>query len=179
MRDYRAEAVDGIGRMLAAVPQSSFDDLVEAISQARRLFVTGAGRSFLFVKSLAMGLMQIGYPAYATGEVATPAIGPDDLLIVASASGSTKSVLLFVEQARAQGARIAAITSNPASPIAKAADVLVVMGGAPGQEGTPGWQTGSFFELALGPLGDAAVEQLAVRRGATSGTVAARHANLE
>lgn len=178
MRDYRGEVLTGIGRSLASVPEDSLVGVIEAIGQAKRVFVTGAGRSFLFVKSLAMALMQIGRPVYATGEVATPAIGPGDLLIVASSSGSTKSVLLFVEQARHQGASIAAITSNPKSPIGGLADVLVVMG-----DGTAGggadWQTGSFFELALGPLGDVIVEELAARQGATSNTVAAHHANLE
>jgi 6-phospho-3-hexuloisomerase len=87
-------------------------------------------------------------------------------------------VLLFVEQARDQGARIAAITSNPDSPMAALADVLVQMGDGI-EPDAPGWQTGSFFELALGPLGDVIVEELALRHGATSATVSAHHANLE
>ncbi|MCW5950675.1 MAG: SIS domain-containing protein [Propionibacteriaceae bacterium] len=130
------------------------------------------------MKSLAMALMQIGRPVYATGEVATPAIGPGDLLIVASSSGTTKSVLLFAEQAHDQGARIAAITTNAQSPLSELADVVVIMGDGT-DPASPSWQTGSFFELALGPLGDVLVEELATRQGATNDTVAALHANLE
>lgn len=178
MRDYRSEVVAGIDRALAAVPENQLANVIDAVEQAQRVFVTGAGRSLLFVKSLAMALMQLGLPVYATGEVATPAIGPGDLLIAASSSGSTKSVLLFVEQAHGQGARIAAITSNPKSLIGELADVLVVVGDGT-DPGGAGWQTGSFFELALAPLGDVIVEQLAVRGGATSATVSAHHANLE
>lgn len=178
MRDYRSEVLAGIGRSLASVPEESLTALIDAVGSAGRVFVTGAGRSLLFVKSLAMALMQIGHTVYATGEVATPAIGPGDLLIVASSSGTTKSVLLFVEQARDQGARIAAITGNPGSPIGEVADLVVAMGDGIDPE-APGWQTGSFFELALGPLGDVIVEEVASRQGATSDTVSAHHANLE
>ena len=103
MRDYRSEVLAGVGRSLASVPEDSLTALIEAVGSAGRVFVTGAGRSLLFVKSLAMALMQIGRSVYATGEVATPAIGPGDLLVVATSSGTTKSVLLFVEQARDQG----------------------------------------------------------------------------
>ncbi len=178
MRDYRSEVLAGVGRSLASVPEDSLTALIEAVGSAGRVFVTGAGRSLLFVKSLAMALMQIGRSVYATGEVATPAIGPGDLLVVATSSGTTKSVLLFVEQARDQGALIVAITGNPASPVGELADLVVVMGDGT-DAGLPGWQTGSFFELALGPLGDVIVEEVASRQGATRDTVSAHHANLE
>ena len=122
--------------------------------------------------------MQIGYTVHATGEVTTPNVGPGDLLIVASSSGETPSVMLFVEQALSVGARVAVITGNPASSMAKAADLVVVMGDGSDPHAR-GWETGSFFELALGPLGDCVVEQLASSIGATHSTIAANHANME
>jgi 6-phospho-3-hexuloisomerase len=153
-------------------------EAVDAIDQARRVFVTGAGRSLLFVKSTAMALMQLGRPVYATGEVATPSIGPGDVLLVASSSGATKSVLLFVEQARQAGARVIAITSEPASPIGSLAALIVVMADGSDPDATP-WRTGSFFELALGLLGDVIVERVAARQDATAVIVQEHHANLE
>ena len=178
MSGLRSEAIAGISQSLNSVSEASLSAAVEAIDTAPRIFVTGAGRSFLFLKSLAMALMQIGGAVYATGEVSTPAVSPGDLLVVGSSSGSTQSVLLFVEQAKAQGAKVLAITSNPQSPIGQVADVVIEMGDGREALETP-WETGSFFELALGPLGDVLVEEVARRRGATSDTVSQHHANLE
>lgn len=179
-RQLRAEAVAGIDRALSSVSADSIEALTRQIGGAQRIFFTGAGRSFLMIKSFAMALMQIGHQVYATGDISTPSIAAGDLLIVASSSGETHSVLLFVQQAQKAGARIAVITSNPNSSMARAATLVVEMGSGVGQtEGQPRWQTGSFFELALGPLGDCIVEQLATHSGASRDTVARNHANME
>lgn len=178
--DYRAEAVAGIDAALHSVSAESITLLAKEIGSAKRIFFTGAGRSFLMVKATAMALMQIGYQVHATGDVSTPSIARGDLLLVASSSGETRSVLLFVQQARSAGARIAVITADPASSMARAADLVVHMtdGTAPGGP-QPAWNTGSFFELALGPLGDCVVETLAASVGASHDTVGQNHANLE
>jgi len=179
-RNYRAEVVAGMDASLRTVAEGSVQQLTNEIAVARRIFFTGAGRSFLALKCLAMALMQIGYEVHATGDVSTPSIEKGDLLIVASASGETKSVVLFVDQARSSGARIVAITSNPSSAMGRLADLVVEMGdGAAAVKAFGGWKTGSFFELALAPLGDCIVETLATATGATAETIAHSHANME
>lgn len=178
MRDYRAEAAEHIQRALASVPPEALRQFADEIRAANRIFFTGAGRSFLMLKSMAMALMQIGYQVHATGDVSTPSIRPGDLLVVASSSGETRSVVLFAEQCHAIGARIALITERPGSSLGQLADLVITMGDGRLQQG-PHWNTGSFFELALGPLGDCVVEDLAESTGASHASIAAQHANLE
>lgn len=177
---YRKETVRGIDAALQTVPEKTIMQLLEAIKTAPCTFFTGAGRSFLMLKATAMAMMQINYPVHVTGEVTTPSVKAGDLLIVASCSGETKSVCLFVEQAKAVGAKIALITGNPDSTLGKLADIVVVMSCMP----EPGsvqesWVVDNRFEQAIVPFGDCLVEFLARAQGSTKSTISSNHANME
>lgn len=177
---YRKETVRGIDVALQTVPEEIIEKLLSAIQNAPSIFFTGAGRSFLMLKAMAMAMMQINYPVHVTGEVTTPSVKKDDLLIVASCSGETKSVCLFVEQAKAVGAKIALITGNPDSTLAKLSDIVAVMSYKP----EPGsaqetWVVDNRFEQAIVPFGDCIVEFLARNLGATQNTISSNHANME
>src|SRR5262249_2188190 len=50
---------------------------------------------------------------------------PGDVVIAISNSGSTQELLLAVAALRALGAKLVAITGDPASPLAKEADVVL------------------------------------------------------
>jgi 6-phospho-3-hexuloisomerase len=76
-----------------------------------RLFVAGAGRSGLVLRMAAMRLMHRGLNVHVAGDTTTPAIGSDDLLLVASGSGTTSGVVESAETAAKAGARIAALTT--------------------------------------------------------------------
>ena len=82
-----------LANTLKNIDQEEIDRLATGIKQAKRIFVSGAGRSLLMLKGLAMRLMHLGYDVYVVGEVTTPAFLPDDLLILASASGETTSLI--------------------------------------------------------------------------------------
>lgn len=179
-RVYRRETVRGIGVSLDSVSDDSIHCVIEAVQQAPRVFFTGAGRSFLMVKAMAMAMMQIGVTVYITGEVTTPAISAGDLLIAASCSGETKSVSLFLEQAKKERVKIVLITANRESTMAKMADIVVEMAARP----EPGsiqetWITDNRFEQAIVPLGDCFVEYLARGKGASGNTISEHHANME
>lgn len=175
----RSEAISGIKKALASVSEGDIESMIQEIKLAKRLYFTGAGRSFLMIKSFGMALMQIGYNVYATGDISTPSLTKGDLLIAASSSGETQSVLLFLQQAQAMGARVALITSNPNSSMARASNLVIKMNNGVEADSTFKWQTGSFFELAVAPLGDCIVEALATQVGASSETISLNHANLE
>lgn len=96
---------------LLGIDEARLDGLVEALLGAKRIFVAGAGRTGLLMKSMAMTLAQCGLPVEAVGEVTTHAIREGDLLVIGSASGSTKTMRLFAETARACGAGLALITT--------------------------------------------------------------------
>lgn len=177
---YRKEAARGIGAALASVDSKSLEDAALAAKTAPRVFFTGAGRSFLMMQAVAMAFMQIGLTSYVTGGVTTPSIKKGDLLIAASCSGETKSVALFMEQAKEMGAKLALITSNPDSTMAKMSDIVVCMDGnsEPGSV-QESWLADARFEHAIVPLGDCMMEFIARSNEAADDIIKQNHANME
>lgn len=192
----RADAIAyEVARVLSQVPAESTDRLVEAILEARRIFVAGAGRSGLMTRAFAMRLMHMGFEVFVVGETTTPAIGGDDLLVVGSGSGETASLVSIAQKAKRVGSRLAHLGILPESSIGRAADLVVRIpapvpkGKALGAVASRGPRTGSasssiqpmgsLFEQCLLVLLDATVVSLMERRNEVADTMYARHANLE
>jgi D-arabinose 5-phosphate isomerase GutQ len=116
------------------------------------------------------------------GETTTPAIAPDDLLIVASGSGRTRMTLALVEAAAARGARTAVITGHEDSPVAQAADHIVHLH-APvvflNHDRPTRQPPGSLFEQCLLAQGDAMILMLMHRRGVSEELIRSRHTKFE
>jgi 6-phospho 3-hexuloisomerase len=104
-------------------------DILAAHQNKKRVFVMGAGRSGLVVKGFAMRLMHLGFNVYVVGETVTPAVETDDLLIVISGSGETKSINEMSALAKAKGTRLASVTSNKESTLGSISDTIVVIKG--------------------------------------------------
>jgi 6-phospho-3-hexuloisomerase len=156
--------------------------LVDAILQARRVFVGGAGRSLLMMKAFAMRVMHLGLSAHVVGETTTPAIEAGDLLILGTGSGQTRTTLAIMEAARDRGARTAAITAHPGSPIARGAElVLEIHTPITGRDlPYPSHQPpGSLFEQCLLVLCEGVVMRLIGPLGTTEEQMRARHTKLE
>lgn len=154
------------------------------IRTANRIFVAGKGRSGLQMRAFAMRLMHLGLTVYVVDDVTTPAILSGDLLIMGSGSGKTASLINYAEKAFSQQAKLALITTNPQSPIAKQADCIVHIPAI-----TPKHPTGlqpasslpmaSVFEQALGVMLDLLSVQLRADLHLTDDDMFTRHANLE
>jgi 6-phospho-3-hexuloisomerase len=118
-------------RQIGAVADDLSDDETEAFLQeilrAERIYVMGAGRSGLVAKAFAMRLMHLGFTAYVVGETITPAMRPNDLLIIFSGSGRTRTIADIAETGKDIGGRIALVTANRESMIGKMADAVVIM----------------------------------------------------
>jgi 6-phospho-3-hexuloisomerase len=118
-----------MGSKIRAISESIHDNEVEKfleeVLRAKRVYVMGAGRSGLVAKAFAMRLMHLGLQSYVVGETITPAMRSDDVLIVFSGSGKTKTVADIAETAKEIGAHICLITSNPDSRIGKMAECIV------------------------------------------------------
>jgi len=148
----------------------------------KRIFVWARGRSFLFLKGFAMRLMHLGYSVHVVGEVTCPSIGEGDLLLCASGSGKTSSVLLFAEKARARGAEVAAIVGRPGTPLHEHLHWAVTF--SPEKAG-PSKQLesqggGTRFEHALLLFLDTCIlELIASWREEAYRLMMVRHANLE
>jgi 6-phospho-3-hexuloisomerase len=156
--------------------------IIPLIQQAERIFVVGAGRTGLALKAAAMRLMHLGLTVFVVGETTTPAIQAGDLLLAASGSGTTSTIVKAAEKAAAVGAQILAISTTTDSPLAALATQLIVLPAAQKQDhgGTISQQyAGSLFEQAVLLLTDAIFQTLWALDGTPAEELWKRHANLE
>ncbi len=156
--------------------------LAGQLGQTGRVFVAGAGRSGLVLRMAAMRLMHLGMDVHVAGDTTTPAISSGDLLLVASGSGTTSGVVKSAETAAKAGARIAAFTTNPDSPLAKLADALVVIPAAQKTDhgsSVSRQYAGSLFEQVLFLATEAIFQSLWDNIDAPAEELWLRHANLE
>ena len=77
-----------------------------------------------------MRLMHLGLDVHVVGEVTAPAIRAGDLLLTASGSGTTGGIVRAAQTAVSAGARVAAMTAAPDSPLATLATATVVVAAA-------------------------------------------------
>lgn len=105
----RTLILNELERTFAAVSDAEIAVAQRMILTANRVFVTGAGRTGLALKMVAMRLMHLGLAVHVAGD----AIGPGDLLLVASGSGTTTGPVHAAEVAVKAGARVLALTATP------------------------------------------------------------------
>lgn len=173
---------DETSGVFQSVDPSQVAALVTELRLADRIFVTGAGRSGLVLKMAAMRLMHLGLTVHVVGEITAPAIRSGDLLLAASGSGTTAGVVKAAETAAAQGARIAAYTTNAGSPLAKAASAVVIIPAAQKTDHGSNLSrqySGSLFEQVLFATTEAVFQSLWDEDAATPEELWQRHANLE
>lgn len=161
---------------------STTDRALDLLADARRIFVHGAGRSGLALRMTAMRLMHLGLDVHVVGEVTTPAIEPGDVLLTASGSGTTGSIVQAARTATDVGASVIAVSTTDESPLADLAAVTLVLPAATktDRSGTASAQyAGSLFEQGVVLLGDALFHALWQRSGHSADDLWPRHANLE
>ncbi|MGI4830555.1 MAG: 6-phospho-3-hexuloisomerase [Janthinobacterium lividum] len=171
-----------LGSALDAVDSDEVLAAQKLLLSARRVFVTGAGRSGLAVRMAAMRLMHLGLTVYVAGEVTTPAIADGDVLLVASGSGTTAGAVHAAEVARKAGAGVVLLTAARASKLADLAQASVFIPAATKQDhgGTVSQQyAGALFEQSVLLVMDAMFQVMWRERGETAEQLWKRHANLE
>lgn len=173
---------DEITNTAAKIDAHELAGLAGHLTQGGRVFVAGAGRSGLVLRMAAMRLMHLGLTVHVAGDTTTPAISTGDLLLVASGSGTTSGVVKSAETAAKAGARIAAFTTNPDSPLAALADALVIIPAAQktdhGSSVTRQY-SGSLFEQVLFLATEAVFQSLWDNTEVPAEELWLRHANLE
>lgn len=156
--------------------------LVHEIKTAKRIFVMAAGRSGLALKMAAMRFMHLGYTVFIVGETNTPAILKGDLLLLASGSGTTSSVLSSAEKANSQQATVIAITADAESKLAKLADNIVLINAATKTDfgvSVSKQYAGSLFEQFTLFILEGVFMTLWQESGLTKEALWPKHANLE
>ncbi|WP_200978636.1 6-phospho-3-hexuloisomerase [Echinicola sp. 20G] len=156
--------------------------IVPILEKAHNIFLIGAGRTGFMVRAAAMRLMHLGYAVHVVGETTTPAIGKGDVLIAASGSGTTGSIVRAAQTAFKEGAEVICFTTNRESHLAELAQYTIVVPAAGKQDhhGTVSAQyAGSLFEQSFLLLFDALIQHLWKIGGSTPEELWKRHANME
>jgi len=181
-----------IEEQLRAIDQKSIDQFVESLMNTKRIFIVGAGRSGLVAKAFGMRLMHLGFTVYVVGEVITPAINKDDLLVIVSGSGQTLSPIVAARIAKEKGVKIVSITSNPESNIGKISEVVVQIKGRHPEDAKRDYEArqltgnhepltplGTLFELSTMVFLDSIIDELMLRYQKSEAELKKLHADLE
>lgn len=169
-------------QLAAKIDYSQLALLIPELQQAKRIFVCGAGRSGLAMKAAAMRLMHYGFQVYVTGETTTPAIRQGDLLLAASGSGTTGSIVSAASKAVSAGAKVIALSTTPTSALSGLAALTLILPAAQKQDhgkSISAQYAGSLFEQALLLVTDAVFQSLWALDYSPAETLWTRHANLE
>lgn len=182
--EYTSIILDELKQTLSKIDNDKSDEFVELLNNAGEIFCAGAGRSGFAVKAFAMRLMHMGLKSYVVGETCTPNIDENGLLVVCSGSGSTKSMVNHAQKAKEVGAKVVLITINPDSPIAKIADLVIVISAVSPKSAKQGdvksiQPMGSLFEQSEALYMDSIILMLMEKKHMDSDTMFGRHANME
>jgi 6-phospho 3-hexuloisomerase len=170
---------DKIKSILDATDDNYDQQLVSILDQAKRIFVSGAGRSGLIGRFFAMRLMHSGYDVSVVGEIVTPSIKAGDLLIVISGSGETEQLVAFTKKAKEIGAKIVLISAKSDSTIGDLAELTLQIGRDEQYGKVRGMPMGTVFELSTLLFLEATVSHMIHDKGIAEEDMRARHANLE
>jgi arabinose-5-phosphate isomerase len=176
-RVLRTEAAAILG--LVDRVDANFERAIQLLFECQgRVIVTGMGKSGIICRKIAATLSSTGtaawflHPAEAThGDLG--AIRDDDVVIALSHSGETEELLRLLESIRRLGARLIALTGDPASTLAKAADVTLDCSIA--KEACPMNLVPTASTTAALALGDALAMTLLVRKGFREDQFASLH----
>ena len=146
-----------------------FERAVQLMFECRgRVIVTGMGKSGIICRKIAATLSSTGtsawflHPAEAIhGDLG--AIRDEDVVIALSHSGETEELVRLLESIRRIGARLIALTGDPESTIARAADVALNCGIA--EEACPLNLAPTASTTAALAMGDALAMTLSERKG--------------
>jgi len=150
----------------------------EVATSPGRLCVTGLGKSGLIGQKLAATLASTGTPAYFLrgAEASHGDLGmlvPGDTVLALSFSGETPEVVRLLEFANARGLRTIAMSGEPASPVARAAGLVISV--AISREACPLNLAPTASTTAMLAMGDALAMAISERRGFREEDFAALH----
>lgn len=164
---------------LAPRLDESFDRAVELLfAGPGRVVVTGMGKSGIIAQKISATLASTGTPSLYLHPVEAVhgdlgRIVKGDVVLVISYSGNTEEILALVPQVKRLGSPLVAMTGNPRSPLAQAADVNLDV--SIRQEACPLGLAPTASTTAALAMGDALSMALIERRGFTVDDFAVLH----
>ena len=171
--------VSKISKILDATNDTYAEEITSMFDGAKRIFISGAGRSKLVGNFLGMRLMHSGYDVSMVGEIVTPSIRRGDLLIIISGSGETEQLIAFTNKAKSVGAKIVLICSKSQSTIGDMADGVFQIGDDNSYSTVKGMPMGTVFELSTLCFLESVVSHLIWEKEIPEEKMRERHANME
>ena len=178
--------IDELSKFCGMVQEEEVQKLADEVKTANKIFLAGAGRSGLAERGFTNRLLHMGFDVHFVGEISCPPIKEEDLIILGSGSGTTKSLIVMGEKAKGVGARIATVTMFPEHTIGQMADVIVTVPGstlkkAEGEKNLAEsvQPMGNLFEQMSWLVYDSTIMVLMDELHQTSEEMMGRHTNLE
>ncbi len=159
------EAIAGVESRLG----DAFVRAVELIhGSTGRVIVAGVGKTGIIARKVAATLTSTGTPALFLHPVESVhgdlgLVGPNDVAILISKSGTTQELLVLLEQLVGLGVRVISITGAPESPLARYSDV--VLDASVREEACPHDLAPTTSTTAALALGDALAVALLEQKG--------------
>lgn len=183
----------GIGGVIQSIDEADIEKMIDEIMavRAHKILLLGTGRSGFVGRAFALRLMHLGFNVYVSGETITPALTPDDLVLVISGSGTTTTVVAQAQVAKSVGSKVVAVTSHLDSPLGDVADGVVLVKGRTKIDQITDYEgrqisgvydnapLGTMFELSVMVFLDSVIAALMQRLGVHEIDLRARHANAE
>ena len=122
-----AEMTSTVGMM----EPDNLEIILKILENARFIQFAAVGNTIPVAMDASFKFNQLGLWSGAgtiwEGQIAqTLNLGPQDVVVIISNSGTSRRLLSLAEGARENGARIVAITNNPSSPLAQISDYKII-----------------------------------------------------
>ena len=159
---------EAVASLVARIDQRFLDAVNLILASRGRVVVSGIGKSGHIARKIASTMASTGTPAFFVhpAEASHGDLGMitrEDVLIAISNSGESAELLAIVPMIKREGAKLVAMTGNPASTLAREADVHLDAGVA--QEACPMNLAPTASTTAALALGDALAIALLDARG--------------
>lgn len=181
--------IEEITKTLNNVNQSEINQFEQILIDTKlkrkcKIVGVGAGRVGMAVKGFMMRLGHMGYDSWFIGDTTVPSIASNDILIVGSGSGETKTIVELVKIARKNGCTILCVTGDECSTISSLSNYIIKLDASSATKiGTYGEKSEqpmtTLNEQCMSILFDIIVLDLMQVQNETHETMWARHSNLE
>ncbi len=123
-------AMQALEETFAILDLAAFERAADHLHRARQRDFYGLGGSAQIARDVSHKFLRIGIRTSVFDDahmmmMSASLLGPDDVAVAFSHSGTTSAVIEAVELARRCGARTIAVTNYPDSPVARVADVVL------------------------------------------------------
>ena len=168
----------GIHQTIDSIDCALTDKLVDAIHDADRVFIYGAGRSGFVARCFAMRLGHLGLRVVRMSIDETDAPGERDLAIIVSGTGETQSSIFYARNSHDCRTTVASITEVAGSSLTQMSDIVIHLNTPQDDDRERFAPMGTIFEDACMIYLDTLVVDLMVRMEETEGSMRKRHGQL-